>query len=607
MAEKKIVARECRFAWHIPAKGYGEDDFHYVKEVVHFEDGTSEPRTRLIKNFQRPFWITKASARNHQQKREWEYLENLNKFECTQSQLRDEIAKALNMRWSKDHYKKLAASPYLYGSDITSTALVKKMYQDKWSKVTKFSVSTFDIESDVTKEKGTPGYEEPIMATLVFKDKLLCCTTEEYVARTADIHARFQEKVDKYIGTFLEKRAARVELIICKDVTTMLRTCIMRAHDWKPDFFAIWNMDYDIPKVLETLERYGIDPKDVFCDPTLQEDMKICKYIQGPKKKTTASGKVKPLNPAEQWHTLKLTASFYVIDAMCAYKHLRLGEQEESSYSLDAILNKKLGIRKLSFAEADHLEKLAWHRFMQTNFKIEYMVYNNFDSLSMVELDEKTMDLEVSLPTFAGTTDFSNFKSQPKRIMDALHYYLLEEGAVLGTVGPSERTESSRNFDASSDEDDVLDNGDEDEDEEFDEDGNPIDPQTLSLKNWIMTLTAHMQVLGYKCIEEDPTIQTSIRGFVYDSDATAAYPSATAAANVSKMTTARELISIVGVEEVTFRMQNLNMVLGATNALEYTQNMFGFPGPDEMLNAFLKEFPTQPQLTISKEEETYLY
>lgn len=479
-----VEARECRFAWHIPAKSYGEDDYHYVKEVIHYSDGTSKPNTRLIKNFKRPFWITKASARNHVQKREWEYLENLNKFECTQSQLRDEIAKALGMRWSKDHYKKLAASPYLYGSDITSTALIKKMYQDKWNKTTKYSVAAFDIESDVVKDRDTSGHEEPIMATLVFKDKIFICTTEEYVAGIADVQNRFKEKVDKYIGTFLEKRAAHVELKICRNVTEMLKSCIMRAHEWKPDFFAIWNMDYDIPKVLETLEKYSIDPREVFCDPTIPENMQICKYIQGPKKKTTASGKVKPLNPAEQWHTLKVTASFYVIDAMCAYKHLRLGEQEESSYSLDAILNKKLGIRKLTFAEADHLEKLAWHRFMQTNFKIEYMVYNNFDSLSMVELDEKTMDLEVSLPTFAGTTDFSNFKSQPKRIMDALHYYLLEEGAVLGTVGMSERIESSHNFDTSTDEEGV-DNDDSEEDEEFDEDGNPIDPQTLSLKNWI--------------------------------------------------------------------------------------------------------------------------
>lgn len=118
-----------------------------------------------------------------------------------------------------------------------------------------------------------------------------------------------------------------------------------------------------------------------------------------------------------------------------------------------------------------------------------------------------------------------------------------------------------------------------------------------------MTLTAHMQVLGYRCIEEDPTIQTNIRGFVYDSDATAAYPSATAAANVSKMTTARELISITGIEETTFRMQNLNMVLGKTNALEYTQQMFGFPSPDQMLQAFLKEFPQKENITISSEEE----
>jgi hypothetical protein len=93
-----------------------------------------------------------------------------------------------------------------------------------------------------------------------------------------------------------------------------------------------------------------------------------------------------------------------------------------------------------------------------------------------------------------------------------------------------------------------------------------------------------MSVLGLNLIEEDPTIQTNFRAFVYDSDSSAAYPSATSVCNVSKATTHREIIDINGVDESVFRMQNLNMVLGSTNSLEYCTNMFKMPEPYQLLD-----------------------
>ena len=89
------------------------------------------------------------------------------------------------------------------------------------------------------------------------------------------------------------------------------------------------------------------------------------------------------------------------------------------------------------------------------------------------------------------------------------------------------------------------------------------------------------------CIEEDPSMKTGLRAFVYDSDCVSSYPSCTSVANVSKTTTKREVISIENVEEKDFRMQNMNLILGYANANEYTQVMFKAPKPDDLLKAFL--------------------
>lgn len=572
----KVIARECRFAIHIPERRDINPDLHMVKEQVHYSDGRIVPEVRFIRDFKRKFWITKPNKRSYKDKREWEHLDNLLEKETTQSRLRDEVAKMLDKHWSRDRLKQLAVSPYLYGTDISSTSLVKKAYMDKFPDAnTPYSVAFFDIETDVIN-----GTDDPILASLVFKNDAYIVATKDFIQGIACVEDMLQKACQKYIGEYLEKHDMKVTLFIADTPVDLIRAVMNRAHKHKPDFLAIWNMDFDIPRLIATLEKYGVDPSDIFCDPSVPKNVRICKYKQGPKKKVTASGKVIPINPAAQWHTLVLTSSFYVIDAMCSYKHLRLGEQEKARYSLDFILGEELGIRKLKFKEADAYSGLAWHQFMQKSFKIEYMVYNIFDSLSMLELDQQTKDLAFRLPSFSVTSDFAQFKSQPRRIADALHFNVLETGNVMGTVADTVDAENSDLQRYTGDED--LGESAQPEEEEEDNIGNEV----LDRTGWILTLPPHNSVLGLPFIEEDETIRTGIRGFVYDSDATSAYPSSTSVANVSKSTTKREIITIEGVDEYVFRMNNLNAVLGQTNANEYCQEMFCLPRPEDLLKLY---------------------
>ena len=98
-----------------------------------------------------------------------------------------------------------------------------------------------------------------------------------------------------------------------------------------------------------------------------------------------------------------------------------------------------------------------------------------------------------------------------------------------------------------------------------------------------------MSVLGLPLILEDKYILTNFRAYVYDSDCVSAYPSATSVANVSKGTTLREIILIGDIPERTFRMQNLNFILGEINAVEYCQTMFKLPKAEDLLKEFMEE------------------
>lgn len=587
-----VVGKECKFAIHIPTRNRDTPDVHLIKERIHFSDGTSKAHVSFVKDFKRSLYVTKKNKQNHKDKKEWESIENLNKYTCTESQLRDTAAQALGMGWTgpEHHIKKLAQSPYLYGTDITSTAIIKRAYQDKYPEaVSEYSVATYDIETDVIN-----GTKDIIMANVCFQNKTIFCVTKTFIEGIALPEELFHRACEKYIGEYIEKRNQQIEFHIAETPAEVIRIIFARVHEWQPDFLAIWNMDFDIPKTLETLEQAGIDPKEYLCHPSIPNNLRICKYKQGPKKKVTASGKVVPINPAAQWRTLLLTSSFYVIDAMCSYKHIRLGAQEEPSYSLDAILNKILGIRKLKFKEADAFTGLRWHQFMQTNFKVEYMVYNIFDSLSMLELDAETKDLCFTLPSYSVSSDFWNFKSQPKRIVDELYFRNLKKGYIVASKESADDNKEKNKYGGGNEEEYDNDNSaadDEAGDDEDEEDANGFRKSdvTLSLTGNIVTLPAHMSVLGMRLIEEDPSICTNIRTHTYDSDMVSAYPSCISAANVSKETTHRELINVEGIHESIFRMQNLNMILGAPNAIEYSTTMFGMPEPDDLLAMFLSD------------------
>lgn len=476
------ISKECRFAVYIPPPEPGMPDLHLIKENIHDpETNTNKPNVRLVENFERKFWTTKKGRRNHTQKKEWVDLDDVIEGKSTQTELVNNAAKALGTPWFKGDLRKLSESPYLYGTDITSTAIIKQTYREKYPGIqTRYSLAVFDTETDVVH-----GTEEIIMASLTIKDKCFTAVVKGFVERVADYHDRVLREMDNSLGEYVKARNIKTEIVIVENALECVRACFNKAHEIKPDFVVIWNINFDISKLLYACDKYGVKPEEFMCDPIVPPEYRFFKYKQGKTQKVTASGKITPIKPAAQWHTVTVPASFYLIDAMCVYKQVRIGKPEEQSYSLDNILNKNLGVRKLKFTEADHVSGLAWHSLMQQSYKVEYTVYNMFDCISIEILDEKTNDLSLTMPMFSGVSDFANFNSQPRRMADRLHFYCLSKGKVIGTTCS-----------------DMKDDMDED---------------TLDLTGWIITLPAHLVHDNGLClIKENPEQRTNLRVMVGD-------------------------------------------------------------------------------------------
>ena len=116
------------------------------------------------------------------------------------------------------------------------------------------------------------------------------------------------------------------------------------------------------------------------------------------------------------------------------------------------------------------LTGIDWHKEMQANYKYEYCAYGLFDGISTELLDEETNDIAIKLPAQSSNSDFTDFKSDPKKTADDMHYHALKHDYVMGVV-----------------EGDIRDDNDK---------------HVVDVFDWIVTLDAYMSYdIGIKAVD----------------------------------------------------------------------------------------------------------
>lgn len=551
----RVVSRECKFVTHLPAIEGVRPDIHLVKQYTNYDDGSRVGELKIVENFKRDFYVTKPHYQKYQQKKECESIERVNKYSATESELGKACCSRLGgyKYVGKNNLYDAKESPYLYGVEIDSRTILKHLYSSKYpNSFTPYSVAVLDIETNV--DTG-----EIVLISVCDSKRVYTGILKSLVDGRHDVIEQLRYLYNKYIPETEVSKGITPEFIICKDEKTLITTIMSKTHELKTDFLTIWNMNYDIPYILSRCEIYGIRPEDIFSDPSIPKEYREFNYKEGRSSRVTASGVAKIFSPWEQWHVVTSCSSYYIIDAMCSYYYVRVGsKQVPGGYSLNNILNYELGskYKKLKFEHLseDHVDGIDWHRMMISRYPLEYVIYNMWDVMSVLELDNKTKDLAYSLPALSGDSSFDVFRSGPKKITDALHFFYLDRGYVLGIRAGSK-------YDKKDNKDRTL----------------------LGLDGWVQIMKAsRIRDLGLRAIEEDSSIRTAIRSALFDLDAVSAYPSAINAANISRETTSKEIISIEGMEKEDFMLQNINTMFGRVNSIEYCCNMMNFPTFEEI-------------------------
>lgn len=489
--KEDILGIEAKNITYVRHQGGATKDLLVVKEVLHLKNSDYRPsRLKFYENYKRPFWVTSPGRRKHKQKKESEYLTNLERYESTQIELTSNIVKALDdySMGPSPSLRKISRSPYLYGTDANSSTYLRNEYQKRGRDlVSPNTVASTDIETDVTDPN-----QRIIMQSISFKEKMFLGVLREWYEGIDNHHDKIRACAKQHIGDVMEAR--NIELVI-EDFDTpaqIVKACIDKAHEWKPDFLTAWNAKFEWARWKEALDREGFSFAEVFSDPSIPPQYKYFRHNEGESVKTSVSGKSTKKDTQDIWDWVVHPASFQLVDSMPIYSILRVGAGKESSYSLDSILEKELELNKLHFEETDKYVpgSFRWHQIMQERYRIEYTVYNLFDTISLELLDEKTLDLAMRITMASGVSDFSILHSSPRQLCDTYGFRYLED------TNPSERRAMASSSDQLR---------------------TPLDDFVITPRQLIVTLPAYLLApTGIKCVKEADDMRSLVYIHVAD-------------------------------------------------------------------------------------------
>lgn len=278
----QIVSRECKHATYSRDRtGQEFSDMLTVKEWITLDNGIRVPNIRLIKDYKRPYWVTKPPLRTHPEKVEFEDLKNVDMFKSTQIDLPKDICFRLGYGNPRNPVRMLARSPYLYGLDVGSEAFVKQSYFDRWPDgFTPNDVTVVDVETCMFSD-----FQKPILWSRVTDDGVYLYVSKEYSKGIPNYEDHVRNEYHQAMGPWLDlirdklrdrngnvpwyvEHVAQLPLHIVTfdDHYEITENCIKDVHASHTDILTGWNVIYDMMSLVQSCQAVGKDPTDLLSD-----------------------------------------------------------------------------------------------------------------------------------------------------------------------------------------------------------------------------------------------------------------------------------------------------------------------------------------------------
>lgn len=542
-----------------------KNNIDYVGIVEHLitehPDGTTTSKSNLHYAIDpiRPFFVTKPEFRDHDYKKEFEEINKCDIYRVHDSELTRTLASALGYRFNPKrtyiNLKQLCNSPYVYCADVPSEVIVKQYYLKKTpvGKVIQLSKGGLDIETEVRDE------ERINVITFIHEHEVYTCALKEYCKiykenSETEYHEANEKDCLKVIhdllDPFLKEHNFNIHFHIEEDELELIKWIFDRIHECKTDYIGIWNMGFDIPKIIQRIKALNGNVEEILCHPEVPVDYRYVKWNEDSEKVDHFTDK---------WHWISIAGYSQFVDSMCLYARLRKVYGREPSYSLDAISNKELGTGKLHFGEITN------HWYMQNFHFLEYIAYNINDVLIMEVMEWKNNDID-SLLGLSGKSLCQSFSHQTSMLRDSAYSYGLSRGKCVASAGTSMATD----FDLMQE-----------------KVGGTVLPPNKAIG------------VGAKVVEEMPNQPTTVALFVNDLDFSQMYPSTMSMANISKETALLNTIKINGHSQEENEIFYAGVIRPSCNAVEAVHHFYGLADYEEIDKLFMKHMKNKERLSRS--------
>lgn len=564
--ENPIVGRACKHAYLSFNKFNPGHDLLTAKITNIHADGTRTTELRQIEDFRREFFTVKPKLRKFNDKRDYIEISKCDRHTTNEANLASAIHKALYGRPDRKAFlAEMKNSPYLFGCQETVPVIYKQMFYDKYpdhQPAETYEVAAYDVETYILKD-GSVG---PVnMASTTIKEQAYWSGLRSYFPiedqkDDAIIIRKLNEYAAIHLKDYMDKHGVTIEWELANTSGQVVYNNIQYWHRRGMDFIVSWNANFDMEQNENALKNENYDLAAVYSDPSIPKPYQDYFYFKGREFKRKVDGTQSPLEPQERFPVVQAPAKWQWFDGMSFYaiKRAPMGKKESYSLQNTAIAEGVEG--KLYIPEAEHLQPGSpeWHKFMVANYPYEYVMYNIRDNWVIEDLNRRTNDYSISLPSLVTSSELKSYQSQPSMISDKLSFIAREHGYVWGTVGRKKE--------------DLL---------------KEIKPD---LRDWIALLHAELNEDKGKAIYAGlPSWRSRGRGDTDDIDVTGAYPHITVSLNVSNKTTKLEVCEIEGLDRIDFRRVGVNYASSPiANATTLCNTIFGMPQITD-INSFYEE------------------
>lgn len=589
-----VKFHRIQFVTEIPARDVWVDKgqierakpYYLVKHKFMHEDNTTSSYMEIVNDYKRTIYVDRKGNRNPRDnkliKQDHKECEDISKLTAVTDTMENLPAAALrlspeykpnlnNLTW-----RDINMSPYIFGADVLNETLIKEEVNGKLgpNDFIPNTVMVLDIENN-------PSTNEVYICTVGTYDYLAVFVTKQYIEDNNITAKSIREGITKHIpDSKIKKRINdNIDIYITHTEAELIRGVFDVVNDEKLDVDILtgWNVikhDMDIlryrynmltghnliTRMVSNLKH--VKYKDSWIDISVgRNDLRYYDVKYGRTFRITEDGVRINLGPQAIWDNVISSTSYKIIDAQSAFYYIRLGlGLLPGGYSLDNVLKSIINHGKLTFKELHYKTgSLDWHIYMQKHRKFEYIIYNIWDVMGLLELNLTTNDLDYSIELLSGYAPYTVFNSDPKIAANNMHFFYLNKGLIMGTHNPN---------------------------------GNK-DGKMLGLDDWVIALSMSLRTKeAYKKIYFDSDLKAFLLSVATDMDKTGAYPHITRYLNISKRTTKTEILTLkVGdryIEGEELKELLVSMVVSNMDDIETAVEYYGLPAYPEVDDLILE-------------------